>query len=99
MAVFYPAAPVEKPVGRAPRTEKRVLRCSCRALEAGIATGEHGRDDGACSGFDRLRYQARRVILRISAMRIKPYEPDPPMSKAFDGAIDRSTCAQTFNRR
>ena len=31
-------------------------------------------------------------------MRIKPYEPGPPLSEAFDGAIDRSTRAQTLNR-
>src|SRR6516162_5907760 len=31
-------------------------------------------------------------------MRIKPHEPGPPLSEAFDGAIDRSTRAQTLNR-
>src|SRR5260370_27038894 len=56
VTVFYPATPVKKPVGRAPRAEERVLRCSCGALKAALAAGEHGRDDGACSRFDRLRY-------------------------------------------
>src|SRR5271169_311942 len=99
MAVFHPAAPVEMPVGRAPRAEERVLRCRCGALEAGMAAGEHRRDEGARARFDRLRYQARGVVLRVPGMRVNPYEPGPPMSKALNGAIDRGTCAQTLNCR
>src|SRR5271155_4147841 len=99
MAMFYPTAAVEKPVSRAPSAEERVLRCSAGALEAGMAACEHGRDDGACPRFDRLRDQARRVILRVSGMRVEPYEPGPPMSEAFDGAIDRSTCPHALDRR
>src|ERR1700760_4962380 len=94
-----PAAAVEKPVGRASRTEERVLGCGRRALEASTTAGDHGRDDGGCPHFDRLRYQARRVILRVFGMRVESYEPGLPMSEAFDGAIDRSTYTQSLDRR
>jgi hypothetical protein len=56
MAVFHPAAPIEKSVGRAPCAEERVLGCGNGALEAGIAASEHRRNDGTRLRFYCLCY-------------------------------------------
>jgi len=60
MAVFHPAAPVKKPVVRAARAEERVLRCSCGALEAGMAAAP---DDVAPTRVPKpVRLKKRRPL-------------------------------------